>query len=305
MEDFAPLTHARRALSRFLRATIRSALGVRTHSEQIDGIAWSWAEAGPHDAEPVILLHGFAGSKDNWLYFATLLAKRYRVICPDLPGFGDSGRSPTATYDIEAQVDRLEHFLAAIGIERCHLGGNSMGGFVALSFALKHPDRLCSLILLNNAGVNGPRLSAPQQAMLQGENPLRIRSEADVDAILGFIFSRPPRLPWFAKRYLAAQFIEREDLLQSIFDQILADALERPLDDRLADVRIPTQIIWGGKDGLLDASAAEVQHQRIPRSELTIIEDAGHVPMIERPHLTAKISLDFLSRHSCAAAVPG
>src|SRR3546814_19671079 len=94
-----------------------------------------------------------------------LLTRDYHVIAPDLPGFGQNERNPDLAYDLQAQTARLKAFADTLGLSRPHVGGNSMGGWIALRYAIEYPDALASLILLNNAGVNGANESElPQKA---------------------------------------------------------------------------------------------------------------------------------------------
>jgi pimeloyl-ACP methyl ester carboxylesterase len=177
------------------------------------------------------------------------------------------------------------------------LGGNSMGGAIALRFALEHPERVACLTLLNNAGVLGTDESELQKLIGRGERPLVARVPADFDRLLAFAAHRPRFIPKRFKRLLFDDMKRHEKLLDKIFDQVSADALQRPLNHRLSEVSVPTQIIWGRHDRLVDVSCAVVQHLGIPRSELVILEDAGHVPMVEKPLETARHHLAFLARH--------
>lgn len=285
-----PRTTAKLAL-RALRWT----MGLTTYRRPVDDIEWAWIESGPADGEPLVLLHGFSGSKDNWLFYAPLMSGRYRVLCPDLPGFGASTRDIDNDHGIAAQVERLAAFLDAAGIARCHLGGNSLGGYVALAFALEYPERLLSLSLFNNAGVNGLEQSGLQQHMASGVNPLQLRSRRDLDRILGLVIHRPPYIPLLVKYLVLAEHRRWGTLLDRIFGQIIADAIERPLDDRLGEIDVPTIIFWGKQDQLLHVSAAAFQNQRIAGSELVVFDDVGHVPMIERPWSTARHHRAFLA----------
>lgn len=284
------------------RALVRSLFGVATRSEVIDGLRWSWIEAGPADGEPIILLHGFAGNKDNWLFLLPILARRYRVICPDLPGFGDSGRAASGGYSIGEQARRVVRFIESKGMGPCHLGGNSMGGFIALTIALERPDLPLSLLLLNNAGVDGAQRTLAQQAITQGRYPFEVRNAGDVNALLRLLFHRPPFVPWPVRRLIARKLGGRRPFEERIFRDIVPDAIERPLNDKLHKVLVPTLVLWGRSDRLLHVSAGEVEHARIARSELVILDRAGHVPMIERPLRTARAILSFLSRCGDAAA---
>lgn len=278
------------------RAFARAAIGVVSRERVIGGVRWSWIEAGPDDGEPLVLLHGFAGCKDNWILIAPLLALRYRVICPDLPGFGESGLVTGADYSIGEQADRVVRFIDALDLGPCHLGGNSMGGFIALAIALDAPDVVASLMLLNNAGVDGAQLTPAQQALKAGHDLFAVRNADDVDILMSMLFHKPPYLPWLARRAIASQLAMRQELEQLILGQILIDAVERPLNKRLGEVAVPVLIIWGRGDNLLHVSAADAQHQGIAGAELVILEDAGHVPMIERPRRTAREMLSFVAR---------
>lgn len=280
-----------------MREFARAAVGVVTREQVIAGVRWSWLEAGPRDGEPLVLLHGFAGNKDNWMLVAPLLARRYRVVCPDLPGFGESGLTANGDYSIGRQAKSVIKFIEALGIASCHLGGNSMGGFIALAVALDAPGVVASLTLLNNAGVDGLEFTPAQQALKEGGDPFEIRGPDDVESLLAILMHRPPYLPWLARKVIAAHLSRRRWLERHILDQILVDAIERPLNDRLGELSVPSLIMWGRSDRLLHVSAAEALHAGIAEAELVILENAGHVPMIERPFRTAREMLSFLSRY--------
>ena len=101
-----------------------------------DGITWPYLEGGPPDGEVVVMVHGFGGDKDNWPLYARHFTKRYRVIAPDLPGFGGNVRDPKLNYGGPAQTERLHAFVTELGLDNIHLAGNSMGGFISLTYAL-------------------------------------------------------------------------------------------------------------------------------------------------------------------------
>lgn len=289
---------APRALLLWLRGLLRGRGGLVQKSIRVGGIDWPYLEGGNPAGRPLVLVHGFGGDKDNWSFYAPYLKDQgYRLVFPDLPGFGENDRSLAPDYSIGAQAARLRDFLTALGIDKCHLGGNSMGGAIALRFALDFPERLLSLTLFNNAGVIGTEESELQQRVLQGESPLVPRTMADIDRLLAFVAYKPRWVPRQFKRVAFDEMKPHEALLEKIFGQLVEDALDRPLNDRLNEIRVPTQIIWGRHDRLIDVTCAVVQHQGIPHSELVIFEDVGHVPMIERPAATARHHLAFLAKH--------
>jgi abhydrolase domain-containing protein 6 len=271
--------------------------GLVQRSVRVGAMTWPYLEGGNSAGKPLVLVHGFGGDKDNWSFYAPYIKQDYRLIFPDLPGFGENDRSMAPDHSIAAQAERLRDFLTALGVDKCHLGGNSMGGAIALRFALDFPERLLSLTLFNNAGVIGTEESELQQMVLQGESPLVPRTMADIDRLLAFVVHKPRWVPQQFKRVMFGEMKRHEALLDKIFNQIAHDALNGPLNGRLGEIKLPTQIIWGRHDRLLDVTCAVVQHEGIPHSELVIFEDVGHVPMIEKPAETARHHLAFLAKH--------
>jgi abhydrolase domain-containing protein 6 len=285
------------ALLGWARKLQRGRGGMAQKSIRVGDMTWPYLEGGNPAGKPLVLVHGFGGDKDNWSFYAPYIKQDYYLIFPDLPGFGENDRSLAPDHSIGAQAARLRDFLTALGIDKCHLGGNSMGGAIALRFALDFPERLHSLTLFNNAGVIGTEESELQQMVQQGESPLVPRTMADIDRLLAFVVHKPRWVPQQFKRVMFGEMKRHEALLDKIFNQIVEDALHGPLNDRLGEIKIPTQIIWGRHDKLLDVTCAVVQHEGIPHSELVVFEDVGHVPMIEKPAATARHHLAFLAKH--------
>lgn len=271
--------------------------GLVQKSVRVGALDWPYLEGGDPAGTPLVLIHGFGGDKDNWAMYAPHVQAGYRLIFPDLPGFGENDRSLAHDHSIGAQAGRVRDFLNALGIDHCHLGGNSMGGAIALRLALDFPDRLITLTLFNNAGVIGTNESELQRLVMLGESPLVPRTLADVDRLMAFIVYKPRFIPRQFKRLMFNDLRPHEKLLDKIFNQIADDALNAPLNDRLKEVAVPTQIIWGRHDRLIDVSCATAQHEGIAGSELVIFDDVGHVPMIEKPAETAKHHLAFLAKH--------
>lgn len=277
------------------RLRIRGRLTLR--SVRAGAFDWPYLEGGPAGAPPLVLVHGFGGDKDNWAMIAPHLTDRFHVIVPDLVGFGENARPRDLPYDIAAQTARLIAFLDALGIDRCHLVGNSMGGWIALQAALDYPDRLATLTLVNNAGVNGKQESDLQQMPRDGVSPLVPTSAQDLKRLMAYIAHKPRYIP---SRFLDVAFEDRaahNDLLDKIFWTIVEDGDERPLNDRLKDVAAPTLIIWGRHDKLIDVSCVAELEAGIPVSEAVVFDNVGHVPMLEKPAATAAVMRRFLARH--------
>ena len=263
---------------------------------RVGDFTWPYLEGGPRGGTPLLLVHGFGGDKDNWAMLAPHLTDRYHVIIPDLVGFGDNARVDTVPYDIEAQTARLIDFMNAVGIQQCHIVGNSMGGWIALQAALDHPGRLTTLTLVNNAGIVGKEESNLQKLPRTDKSPLVPESVGDLKQLMGFIAHKPRAIPG---RFMDVVFEDRAQhsaLLDKIFWTIVADGDERPLNARLGEVMVPTLILWGRHDQLIHVSCVAELQAGIPHSEAVIFEDAGHVPMIEKPGATAAVLRRFLAK---------
>ena len=263
----------------------------------VGGEIWPYLEGGPPTGDPVLLIHGFGGDKDNWALYAPFITDKYRLISPDVPGFGDAVRDMNRDYDMATQASRMRDFLDAMGLEKVHIGGNSMGGGISLHFARMFPERVKSLTLFNNAGVIGTSESDLQRQVMTGKNPLEITSADDVTRMMAYIAHKPITVPGQFRKVIYQEFAKHRDLLDKIFWQIAGDGLERPLNDQLPEIVLPTLIIWGRHDQLIDVSCAEVMAAAMPDSELIIFENLGHVPMIEDPANVATPHLQFLAKH--------
>ena len=286
-----------RQLFTFVRNVLRKKGGLIEKSIKVGDNVWPYLEGGAPDGEPLVLLHGFGGDKDNWAMYAPEITHKYRLISPDLPGFGDNFRNLDRDYDMTTQAARVQGFLDALGIEKCHMGGNSMGGFIALRFALDFPDRLKSLTLFNNAGVVGTGESELQIQAQNGQNSLAIQDVDDVKRMMAFVAHKPMKIPGAFRKLMFQDHDQNRELLDKIFWGLAEEGLNAPLNDHLGGVKAPTLIIWGRHDQLIDVSCVEVLEQGIVGSESVIFEDIGHIPMIEDPKLVAERHLTFLAKH--------
>lgn len=280
------------------RALLRRRGGMVQKNVVVDGRTWPYLEGGDPAKPLLLLVHGFAGDKDNWSMIAPYLTRDYHVIAPDLPGFGENERNPDLAYDLQAQTARLKAFADTLRLQRPHVAGNSMGGWIALRYAIDYPDALASLTLLNNAGVNGANESELQkQAANEDYNPLILASLEDADRLVAMVVHKPPHIPSRLKPVLYADGLKYRDQLDKIFWVIATEGRDHPLNGRLGEVKVPTLIIWGRHDKLLDVSCVPVLEAGIAGSTSHIFEHVGHVPMIEDPKATAAVMKGFLAKH--------
>lgn len=271
--------------------------GLAWKSVRVDGDEWPFLDGGPSDSDHVVvLLHGFNAEKDHWNAHAGLLVKHCRVICPDLLGFGENARRADKRYDIAAQTERVHAFVCAVlGDTRTfHLGGNSMGGFISLQYALTHGERLASLALFAPAGIVAPHKSELDLAHARGENPLVASSPADIDRLLAFVAHKPLAVPHMFKQVLFEAAERHEAFLNQVVEVVGADARADLFRGRLGAISTPTLVVWGRNDRLLDVSCAQVLCDAIPHCRCVILDATGHVPMMERPVETAALQLELI-----------
>lgn len=261
---------------------------VRKEINLPDGTHYVYLEGG--QGEPLLLLHGFGGNKDNFTRVARFLTSHYRVIIPDHIGFGESDHPQDTDYSPTAQAERL-HFLArAMGLENLHIGGNSMGGQIALTYAALYPGNVRSLWLLDPAGIwSAPESEVRKIIVETGRNPLLIRDEDGFEQIFAMVMNEPPFVPRPIMNVFARERIRNYALEEGIFKQIAADSIE----ERVTGLVTPSLIVWGERDRLINVATAEVLHKLMPNSHVVIMPNVGHVPMIERPRQSAEDYLRF------------
>ena len=239
----------------------------------------------------LVLLHGFGADKDNWSRVARDLTPHFQVIAPDLPGFGDSSREPKASYAFDDQVDNVHAFVQALNLNTFHIGGNSMGGAIAGLYAARHPDMVTSVWLLAPAGVDSAEPSELMGLLRQGHNPLLVHTVADFERLLEFVFVEIPSIPGPIVGYLTEQAIAQRPFNEKIFQDFIAHPAS--LESEAQNIQSPTLITWGDQDRLLHVSGAAILDALIPDSHLVIMKNIGHIPMIERPHESARQFLRF------------
>jgi pimeloyl-ACP methyl ester carboxylesterase len=282
----APETATRLAID----AQRQSAGLVRKTIELPGGLRYVYLDGG--QGEPLMLLHGFGANKDNFTRVARTLTKHYRVIVPDHIGFGESSHPLDADYTPTAQAERLRALAQALGIHSLHLGGNSMGGQIALIYAALHPEEVKSLWLLDPAGVwSAPESEVRKVIRETGRNPLMARNEDEFERVFHFAMSDPPFVPTPMLKVMAQERIRNFALEERIFKQLVADSVEA----RISGNTTPSLIVWGDQDRAVHVGTAEVLHKLLPRSQVSIMPGVGHLPMLERPRQCAEDYLRFRS----------
>jgi len=277
-----PMTDAARGIERWRSNLVRKEVTVA------DGSRFVYLEGG--HGEPLVLVHGFGADKDNFTRVARWLTPHYRVIVPDLVGFGESTHLPDADYHYAAQAARVHAFVQALGLGRVHLGGNSMGGGIVLSYAAQHPQEVASLWLIDAAGIaEAPPGELAGILRAGGRNPLIVTTESEFAALMAFAMSDPPYLPGPVMNVLARERIANLPLERRVFQQIATDSVS----GGLKGLETPTLILWGEEDRALSVGTVPVLKGMLPQAQVVVMPHVGHAPMIERPRESAEDYLRF------------
>ncbi|WP_201611025.1 alpha/beta hydrolase [Psychrobacter submarinus] len=246
-----------------------------------------YAENANLTGEPLLLIHGFGGNKDNFTRIADEL-EDYHLIIPDLLGFGESSKPMSADYRSQAQATRLHELLQAKGLaSNIHIGGNSMGGAISVAYAAKYPKDVKSLWLVDSAGFWSAGVPKSLEGATLENNPLLINSKEDFYKMYDFVMYKPPYLPKSVKAVFAQERINNKELDAKILEQIVTDNVEERAQI-IADYNIPTLVAWGEKDQVIKPETVNVIKDIIPQAQVIMMEDIGHVPMIEAVEQTAE-----------------
>lgn len=248
----------------------------------------NYVEAG--SGPVVVLLHGLGGSTANWAFNVAALAAKFRVVVPDQVGFGLSDK-PFINYRVGTYVDFLDKFLAELKIERASLVGNSMGGWIAASYALKHPSKVERLVLVDAAGFAAPKEF--DLAALSGLNP---STRDAMSRLAQLVFFNKAMASDAAVDMLLTQRLTAGDgyTIQSLVESVHRG--EDMLDGKLAALKQPTLIVWGREDGLTPlAREGQKYRQGIPHAEMVVFEQCGHIPQVEKAAEFNAAALKFLA----------
>lgn len=269
----------------------RWSAGLELRAQQIDGERWTWAEGG--NGPLLLLLHGYTGGKENWYPLAGILKKHFRVIAPDLPGWGQSQRDAGADYGYTAQAQRLARFIETQGEGRpVALVGHSMGGGIAALLAARFPDCIDKLVLMDASGVRHDD-NAFGEAVLRGEQPFAVHDASSLRRFLTLVFAKPPWVPWPFSAALIARRQRETDFEREVLQAISGPDAFLPGQESVA-IRAPTLLFWCRDDHVIDASAAALYAARIPQAHIFMQDGCNHMPMLERTAATAKVLQEFL-----------
>lgn len=230
---------------------------------------------------PLILLHGLFGALSNFEGIITHFSKTRNVVVPLLPIFEGNLKMPTVT----SLVEYVSLFVDMKGFDKVHVLGNSLGGHIALLYALKNPEKTISITLTGSSGLfeSGLGSTFPKRG---DYDYVKTKSEA--------IFYDPK--------------VATKELVDEVYDTIndrskalrivwtAKSAIRQNLADKLDDITAPTLLVWGKQDNVTPPEVAEKFDELISNTELVFVDKCGHAPMMEYPEEFNRILEEFLNR---------
>ena len=266
------------------------------HHVEAAGHRIAYYEGGAGD--PIVLVHGFTGSKENWLESARYLTPHFHVYAIDLPGWGESERRADQDYAPADQARRLNDIIGALHVERATIVGHSMGGHIAGLFAVRYPERVANLMLVDTAGVHFTPNDFARR-VIGGATPFNFSTRAEFDAFMSELFVSPRWLPGRLKDALIARNVEGHAFHAALLRKLSSEPTALLLEHQLPLVEAPTLVLWCRGDKLLDVSSVDVLVMGLraaKRLDSVVLEDCSHMPMMEKPKEFAEKILGFLGR---------
>ena len=254
----------------------------------VDSVNTSYLSAGA--GYPVICLHGGGAGAVTWYPSIGPLAKHFNVIAPDIVGYGESDK-PDAAYDKQYFAAWLKQLLLNLKISKAHIIGLSQGGAIALQFSIDYPEMVDRLILVDSGalGAKTPRL-ATFAMVLQNIFPSALTSRFLSRYILFDPNNRDPN----HERY-SIEVLKRKGG-KNAFTQGRGSAISAIPTGSLSEIQHETLVIWGERDQLFPAEYGAKAAAVMPNATFLEIEQAGHLPLIDRPNIFNKAVLDFLKK---------
>jgi pimeloyl-ACP methyl ester carboxylesterase len=254
------------------------------------------------EGEPLVLLHGGGPGASGWSNFGgnvATLAKRFRVIVPDQPGYGQSDK-PDFDGDYWAFAARcIADLLGTLGVDRAHFVGNSLGGGTTVRIALDHPDRIDRMILMGPAGVSVNVVTPhPSEGLkilssfYDGEGPSRERMAAFIRMMVYDPAMVTDEL--ITERLEAAIDPDaRQGAMRAVRSIMMSP--EAQLWQRLGEVQHETLLVWGRDDRVVPMDGGLFALQRMPNADLHVFSRCGHWAQAERRDEFNRLALDFFS----------
>ncbi len=247
---------------------------------------FKYIESGGRNGEVLLLLHGLFGALSNFEALYRRFSEEYNVVIPMLPIY----EMPILEVSVTGLVDFVTRFVEYKGFDKVHLLGNSLGGHIALLYALAHPERVASITLTGSSGL--------------------------FESAFGSAFPKRGDYEYIRRKTEDTFYdpaVATKELVDEVFDIVndrskglrivmtAKSAVRHNLADKLSRISAPTLLVWGKQDAVTPPFVAEKFHELIDNSKLYFLDKCGHAPMMERPEEFNEILASFLKE---VTAVP-
>ena len=278
----------------------RAWAGLQSKTLKVGDITWSYSEGGQAGKPIVILIHGLAGSRDNWNRVARALTANYHVIIPDLPASGETQVPKDFDYSVPNVTEKLRRFVEAANLTSpAHIAGHSLGGSIAMLYAGQYPFETKSLFLIDAAGV----YKAATTPYLKDPNHIKnmiVSKEGDFNSLMQQVMFTPPFIPKEIAQAQEKMMIGQAEQTQKMVDQLIVlNKLYTPDSFALLarSIDAPTLILWGKQDKIINVEVAPELKSLLKNAQTPVILDnVGHMPILEADQLVVQQYLPFLSK---------
>ena len=278
----------------------RAWAGLQSKTLKVGDITWSYSEGGQAGKPIVILIHGLAGSCDNWNRVARALTANYHVIIPDLPASGETQVPKDFDYSVPNVTEKLRRFVEAANLTSpAHIAGPSLGGSIAMLYAGQYPFETKSLFLIDAAGV----YKAATTPYLKDPNHIKnmiVSKKGDFNFLMQQVMFTPPFIPKEIAQAQEKMMIGQAEQTQKMVDQLIVlNKLYTPDSFALLarSIDAPTLILWGKQDKIINVEVAPELKSLLKNAQTPVILDnVGHMPILEADQLVVQQYLPFLNK---------
>ncbi|HKT29043.1 alpha/beta fold hydrolase, partial [Dyella sp.] len=258
---------------------------------------WVYYEGG--QGPTIVLLHGFAASKEVWLPVAPLLTAHFHVVIPDLPGWGESSRNAGASYNIDNQAARLNDFIQTLHLQHALIVGHSMGGAIAGVYAAEHPQDVAELALIDSFGLKFKENEFAKEAT-SGKNVFDYDDRAGFLRANAWAFEQVPHIPGRFIDVFVQENIKNRAFIDNTFNELRENSQVLSLQTRLDKLTMPVLGMWCHDDKIIDISALESLRTGLthtPSISTSILNGCNHMPQMEKPQAFAQVLTNFMLAH--------
>ncbi|WP_226674534.1 alpha/beta fold hydrolase [Mesobacillus jeotgali] len=258
-------------------------------NERARDIEMSFIDKGK--GNPIVLIHGFAGSKDYWEKIIPQLASEHRVIALDLPGHGESGMRKDR-YSIEDMASTIKDLLEQLGLDQVTMFGHSLGGYITLAFAELYPQYLKGFSLVHSTA-NPDSEDAKEAREINAKKVQEDGTEQFIEGLSRKLFS-PENIEANSSEIEETVKIGMNTTVEGLVSALMAMKNRPDRNHVLEDSKLPVLLVAGEKDQIIPAEKTfTVSRQNIGEK---VIQNAGHMSMYEQPEELVKVMKDFLAK---------